>query len=76
MRMSGVPSFDNAIFCCQPVPDKGWVSVNAFAHVQLRSGVRARVPVGCPLASTGSRGRPGRAQSAAETAIPVAPQMA
>jgi hypothetical protein len=30
----------------------GWVSVNAFAHVQLRPGGRARVPVVCPLVDT------------------------
>ena len=30
----------------------GWVSVNAFAHVQLWSGARARVPVVCPLVGT------------------------
>ena len=30
----------------------GWVSVNAFAHVQLRVGPRARVPVVCPLVDT------------------------
>jgi len=47
----GVPSFD----CMQiRVADSqsrtpGWVSVNAFAHVQLREGTCARVPVGCPL---------------------------
>ena len=50
----GVPSFD----CMQiRVADSqsrtpGWVSVNAFAHVQLRSRVRARVPVVCPLVDT------------------------
>ena len=31
----------------------GWVSDNAFAHVQLRVGPRARVPVVCPLVDTG-----------------------
>jgi hypothetical protein len=30
----------------------GWVSVNAFAHVQLREGACARVPVVCPLVDT------------------------
>ena len=50
----GVPSFD----CMQiRVADSqsrtpGWVSVNAFAHVQLRVGPRARVPVVCPLVDT------------------------
>ena len=49
-----VPSFD----CMQiRVADSqsrtpGWVSVNAFAHVQLRVGPRARVPVVCPLVDT------------------------
>ena len=50
----GVPSFD----CMQiRVADSqsrtpGWVSVNAFAHVQLRVGPRARVPVVCALVDT------------------------
>ena len=55
----------------------GWVSVNAFAHVQLREGACARVdtrarrlPLG-QYAWGGSR-RVGRAHSAAEAAIPVA----
>ena len=50
----GVPSFD----CMQiRVADSqsrtpGWVSVNAFAHVQLRERACARAPVVCPLVDT------------------------
>ena len=49
-----VPSFD----CMQiRVADSqsrtpGWVSVNAFAHLQLREGACARAPVVFPLVST------------------------
>ena len=49
-----VPSFD----CMQiRVADSqsrtpGWVSVNAFAHLQLREGASARAPVVFSLVST------------------------
>ena len=49
-----MPSFD----CMQiRVADSqsrtpGWVSVNAFAHLQLREGARARAPVVFSLVST------------------------
>ena len=51
----GVPSFD----CMQIEFESdsqsrtpGWVSVNAFAHLQLREGARARAPVVFSLVST------------------------
>ena len=49
----GVPSFEckfESLTASSWTP--GWVSVNAFAHVQLRMGARARVPVVCPCVDT------------------------
>eukprot|EP01046_Picozoa_sp_COSAG06_P048870 COSAG06_NODE_7395_length_2518_cov_8.792063_2_plen_64_part_00 len=54
-----MPSFD----CMQiRVADSqsrtpGWVSVNAFAHLQLREGAFARAPVVFSLVSTFGRAR-------------------